>query len=78
MEYKESRCESCGDLCGDEVDCRVWVYKGNEYTEPPKAMIIDGILKEVYGGNLNLEKDETEYVMPENLVHFYDVMKDKK
>ena len=27
MEFKESLCETCGDLCGDEVDCRVWVYK---------------------------------------------------
>ena len=77
MEYKESLCESCGDLCGDVVECRVWVYQGNEYTEPPKAMFIEGILKEVYGGK-NLETDETEYIMPENLVHFYSVMKEKK
>jgi len=78
MEYKESLCESCGDLCGDEVDCRVWIYQGNEYTEPPKAMIIEGILKTVYGGDLSVNTDETEYVMPENLVHFYNVMKKKK
>jgi len=37
MEVKESLCESCGDLCGDEVDCRVWVYQGKEYTVPPKG-----------------------------------------
>lgn len=78
MEYKESLCESCGDLCGDEVDCRVWIYQGNEYTEPPKAMIIEGILKTVYGGDLSENKEETEYIMPENLVHFYNVMKEKK
>lgn len=78
MEYKESLCESCGDLCGDEVDCRVWIYQGNEYTEPPKAMIIEGILKTVYGGDLSGNIEEPEYVMPENLVHFYNVMKEKK
>lgn len=78
MEYKESLCESCGDLCGDEVDCRVWVYQGNEYTEPPKAMIIEGILKSVYSGNTNDNIGETEYVMPGNLVHFYNVMKERK
>lgn len=78
MEYKESLCESCGDLCGDEVDCRVWVYQGNEYTEPPKVMIIEGILKTVYGGDLSENIEEPEYVMPENLVHFYNVMKEKK
>ncbi|MEA5093674.1 DUF2703 domain-containing protein [Sedimentibacter saalensis] len=78
MEYKESLCESCGDLCGDEVDCRVWIYQGNEYTEPPKAMIIEGILKEVYGGVSNSSYKEDEYVVPDNLKHFYRVMKEKK
>lgn len=76
MEYKESLCESCGDLCGDEVDCRVWIYQGNEYTEPPKAMIIEGILKEVYGGSSNSSYKEDEYVVPDNLKHFYKVMKE--
>jgi hypothetical protein len=78
MDYKESLCESCGDLCGDVVDCRVWIYQGNEYTEPPKAMIIEGILKSVYGGNLSENLEEPEYVMPENLVHFYNVIKENK
>lgn len=78
MDYKESLCESCGDLCGDEVDCRVWIYQGNEYTEPPKAMIIEGILKEVYGGSSNSSYKEDEYVVPDNLKHFYRVMKEKK
>lgn len=49
-EAKETLCESCGDLCGEDVDCRVWVYQGKEYTSPPKALIIDAILREVYGG----------------------------
>jgi len=31
IEVRESLCESCGDLCGDEVYCRVWVYQGNEW-----------------------------------------------
>lgn len=78
MEIKESLCESCGDLCGDEVDCRVWVYQGKEYTVPPKAMIIEAILKEVYGGNQGSKNGEIEYVMPENLKHFYTVMESKK
>jgi hypothetical protein len=77
MDVKESLCESCGDLCGDEVDCRVWVYQGAEYTVPPKAMIIDAILKEVYGGNQDGNLAEQEYVIPENLKHFYSVMESK-
>lgn len=74
MEVRESLCESCGDLCGSDVDCRVWVYEGKEYTEPPKAMIIEGILKEIYGGK-KIETAEQEYVIPENLKNFYTVIK---
>ena len=76
MDVKESLCESCGDLCGDEVDCRVWIYQSNEYTTPPKAMIIEALLKEVYGSNSTFE-EEKEYVLPENLKHFYASMKGK-
>ena len=76
MDVKESLCESCGDLCGDEVDCRVWVYQGNEYTIPPKAMIIEALLKEVYGGSDNVQK-EPEYSMSDNLKKFYAAMKNR-
>jgi len=77
MEIKESLCESCGDLCCDEVDCRVWVYQGKEYTVPPKALIIEAILKEVYGGNQGGNLAEQEYAIPENLKHFYSLMEGK-
>lgn len=78
MEVKESLCESCGDLCGDEVDCRVWVYQGKDYIVPPKAMIIEAILKEVYGGVGGSNIENQEYVLPENLRNFYAVMKGKE
>ena len=73
LEVKESQCESCGDLCGDDVDCRVWMYQGKEYTIPPKAMIIEAILKEVYGG----VKEASEIPLgiddiPNNLKKFFD------
>jgi hypothetical protein len=73
-ELKESCCEECGDLCGDSVECRVWVYEGKEYTEPPKAMIVNAILKEVYGGNQE-DSTEGEYVLPENLKTFFQGLK---
>ncbi len=77
MEVKENLCKSCGDLCGDEVNCRVFIYQGNEYEVPPKAMIIEGILKEVYG--VNQQKNEAvDYILPENLKKFYDAMKLKE
>lgn len=76
MEVKESLCESCGDLCGNDVDCRVWVYQGEDYTEPPKAIIIEGILKELYGDNKS-EYIEKDYIMPENLKKFYAAINEK-
>lgn len=76
IDVKESLCESCGDLCGDEVDCRVWVYQGNEYSIPPKAMIIEALLKEVYGGDVK-EQEEKEYSLPDNLKKFYKAMENK-
>lgn len=77
LEVKESLCESCGDLCGEDVDCRVWVYQGKEYTVPPKAMIIEAILKEVYGG-VSSNTTEQEYIMPDNLKRFYAAMQNKQ
>ncbi len=80
MEVKETYCESCGDLCGDDVDCRVWIYKGKEYDVPPKAMIVDAILREVYGDintSLENEEDKERYQLPENLKKFFESV-DKK
>ncbi|MDR3560248.1 MAG: DUF2703 domain-containing protein [Negativicutes bacterium] len=50
LDVRENLCESCGDVCGEDVDCRIWVWQGREYTTPPKAMIVDAILRNVYGG----------------------------
>ncbi|MCM8900647.1 DUF2703 domain-containing protein [Caldicoprobacter algeriensis] len=80
LEVKESLCESCGDLCGDEVDCRVWVYNGKEYNVPPKAMIVDAILREVYGSStsdIDENKEEQKYQLPENLKRFFQAMREK-
>jgi len=83
LETKESLCESCGDLCGDEVDCRVWIYNGKEYNVPPKAMIIDAILREIYNGSGSSQIDEDEnkneknYELPKNLKKFFEAMRGK-
>lgn len=78
LDVRESRCESCGDLCGDGVDCRVWIYQGKEYTSPPKAMIVDAILRAVYGRQDEGDGDRTaEYEMPENLRRFFAAMRKK-
>ena len=75
-DVKESACESCGDLCGDTVDCRVWTYQEVEYTEPPKAMIVDALLRAAYSPEEPMTK--VAYTMPKNLAHFFDAMENKK
>lgn len=70
----ESSCKACGDLCGDDVDCRVWNYEGAEYTEPPKELIINAILKAVYGEKTELENEKAEYKLPDNLNKFFDAL----
>ena len=71
-EVKESRCEPCGQLAGEEVDCRIWEYQGNLYTVPPKAMIIEAILREVYGGTeAPKPSPETKSDVPDNLKRFW-------
>ena len=45
----ESSCKSCGELCADDVSCRVWRWRGKEYTVAPLGLIIDGVLSGIYG-----------------------------
>lgn len=47
LELRESSCKDCGDLCGcaGGVDCRVWVWKGEEHLEAPKQMIVEAVLR---------------------------------
>lgn len=76
-EVKESSCRECGDLCGDSVECRVWVDGENEYLEPPKSMIVNAILEEVYGSHETNASVNEAYEMPSNLVVFFEGL-DKK
>ena len=72
MDVKESACQCGGALCGQDVDCRDWVYRGKEYTTPPKGLIVEAILREVYGG----EKEASDVParledIPDNLKRFF-------
>ena len=74
FETKESRCDSCTDLCGCEegTACRVWIYQGQEYTEAPVAMIVDALLREVYGTPQKPADTLVEYgEVQENLQNFF-------
>ena len=73
LEFQESRCESCESCaCNGTVNCRVWVFQGQEYTEAPKAMIIDAILREVYTGQPAPAPAAVPFEdVPENLKRFF-------
>ncbi len=64
---KESRCDSCVSACCEPIDCRVWVYQGQEFTVAPVGMIVDGILRKVYGGEPRLQEPAPYVDVPENL-----------
>nr|WP_277668516.1 DUF2703 domain-containing protein [Caproiciproducens galactitolivorans] len=70
VELRESLCEDCGTLCGENVDCRVWVYNGVEYTSPTKELIVDAILREVYNAGKH-EPERKAYQLPENLEKYF-------
>ena len=72
-DVSEKPCVSCGDICGNtEVSCRVWVYQGEEYWAPPKAMIIDAILSEAYGGSEEVVDSTPQPAdVSENLKRFF-------
>ena len=56
-----------------DIDCRVWVYQGQEYTVAPVPMIVDAILSAVYGGHAakpSTAPKESKAV-PENLKRFF-------
>lgn len=68
-ELVESDCSDCGDLCGDAVDCRVFTYKGESYEQPPAALIMDGILRVMFGG----ERPKVEkYLLPANIENYFN------
>lgn len=72
LELRESSCAECGEACACDggIDCRVWVWQGQEHTAAPTAMIVDAILREAYGaGERSLAP--VPGALPENLERFF-------
>ena len=79
MEVKESHCPTCSSLTdGASVDCRLWIYRGKEYSTPPKEMIIDAVMSSIYGDKKddNTVNGKGNFVLPDNLVEYF-AKKDK-
>lgn len=73
LELRESPCgsEACTDGCGDGIDCRVWVHRGREHTEPPVEMIVEAVLRHVDGVRRPHAVPPAPYALPENLARFF-------
>jgi hypothetical protein len=74
FELKESACgcDACTDGHGESIGCRVWTYRGEEYTEAPVGLIVDAVLGEVYGGaGRRATTPGDAYALPENLQSFF-------
>lgn len=70
MEVKENSCSSCSDLSGEAVDCRVWIYKDQEYSEPPLALVVERMIEVIFCKSEDYEKPP--YILPENLAVYYE------
>jgi hypothetical protein len=72
FETRESRCDSCTDLCGcaEGTDCRVWLYHGQEYTEAPIGLVIEAVLHGIIDDTSSSAPMASESV-PENLRRFF-------
>ena len=47
LSVEENNCESCSDIAGSKIDCRVYTYEGKQYDVPPKEMLSEAILKTI-------------------------------
>jgi hypothetical protein len=74
LELRESSCAECGETCGcnGAIDCRVWVWRGQEHTQAPTAMIVDAILREAYSSMERAARPAPAAAdVPENLARFF-------
>lgn len=74
FETLESKCDPCTDLCGcDEgTSCRVWRYRGEEYTEAPIGLVVGSMLSEIFGTSSHAVHNTSAFrEVPENLRRFF-------
>jgi hypothetical protein len=50
VDLRESRCEDCTEICGcgEDISCRVWRYKGEDYDVAPVPILLNAIMSAVY------------------------------
>jgi hypothetical protein len=74
FETRESRCDSCTDLCGcaEGTDCRVWLYHGQEHTEAPVGLVVEAVLHGIVDDTSpSAPAPVASESVPENLRRFF-------
>lgn len=69
LSVEENDCGCCSDICGTDVECRVFRYGDETYEIPPKEMLANAILQTLFSDRT--DDIYSEYVMPGNLKLFY-------
>ncbi len=73
---QENNCSCCGEISDEQVDCRVFEYKGSIYEIAPEELLARAILNEIHLENP--KEKQTKYALPKNLKVFYDGKKRKQ
>lgn len=79
-DYAVSTCESCGDLCdcGEDVDCRLWHYRGQDHETPPVELFVEALLRgAVVGGQKPTAEPTRDEPLPANLQRFFGSDRDE-
>jgi len=81
LKFLETPCDSCAGACACDggVDCRVWAYEGEEYTEAPVPLIVNALLSEIYDSQSSHRPTPNgPFELSENLKHFFEAKAAKK
>lgn len=70
-DFQETNCLSCGDLCGQQVDCRSWHYRGKNFSVPPLDLLSEAIEQAVTAPSALFRVAPPAYHLPDNLKTFF-------
>ena len=81
VDLRESRCEDCTEVCGcgEDITCRVWRYKGQDYEIAPVPVLLDAIMSAVHTSPVTrLDAPQALATTSENLSKFFAAKEEKK
>ena len=72
-DFRQNTCVACGDLCTCEgdVDCRIWHYRGDEYTAAPVDLIVEALLRAIVPDRTLLDDTDRAYQLSTNVRGFF-------